>query len=228
MTPQTAAAPAPATADDIAPAAAPLPMNSAAQDMRQGGQYGGTHQQNGSAVNSPALASVPPVANDGSDVAAGDFVQVHDRARGRSTESPPSNVLSAFNLSRAGQNVRVVDADGSIYDGQVVGEITSAAATEAFAKKHKDANQEGNWAFKVAGTNHNLQQNVVFTGNVLAMPVAAPASQVSAQNQNRNASNAQNAAPAGLAQSAQNSRITGKVQVGGSNEFKIEAKPPPP
>jgi hypothetical protein len=61
--------------------------------------------------------------------------------------------------------------------------------------------------------------------NVLNMPVAAPTGQVAAQN--RNASQAQNATSAGLAQSAQNSRITGKVQIGGGKEFKIEAKPPP-
>ena len=228
VTPQTAAAPAPAIAGNIAPAAALPPVRSFARDARQGGLYGGALHQNVSAAGSPAPASVPAAVNDGSVVVAGEFVQVHDRARGRATESLPSSVLSMFHFSRAGQNVRVVDADGSVYDGQVLGEIPVAAATEQFARKPKDANQNANYAFKVAGTNHNLQQNIIFTGNVLAMPVAAPAGQVAAQNQNRNASQAQNAQSNGLAQTAQNSRITGKVQVGGGKEFKIEAKPPPP
>jgi hypothetical protein len=202
--------------------------NSATQPTPRDGRYGGAPHENTSAVASTAFASVSPAANDGSDVGAGEFIQVHDRALAGAAESPPSNVLSTFHFSRAGQNVRVVDADGSVYDGQVLGEIPVAAATEQFARKPKDANQNANYAFKVAGTNHNLQQNIIFTGNVLAMPVAAPAGQVAAQNQNRNASQAQNAQSNGLAQTAQNSRITGKVQVGGGKEFKIEAKPPPP
>jgi len=206
--------------------------NSATQPTPRDGRYGGAPHENTSAVASTAFASVSPAANDGSDVGAGEFIQVHDRALAGAAESPPSNVLSTFHFSRAGQNVRVVDADGSIYDGQVLGGIPVGGATEQFAKKPKDAdqdaNQNANYAFKVAGTNYNLRQNVVFTGNVLDMPVAAPGGHAAAQVQNRNASQVQNAQSNGLSQSAQNSRITGKVQVGGGKEFKIEAKPPPP
>jgi len=74
-----------------------------------------------------------------------------------------------------------------------------------------------------------LRQNIIFNGIVLDMPPAAPVGQTAAQNQK--VSQAQNAPPAGNAQSAQqsaqNSRITGRVQVGDGKEFKIEAKPPP-
>jgi hypothetical protein len=226
VTPQTATTPAAALADNIAPTAAAPAVSSGAPGAPQGGQFSGAFRANARTFAPTAPAGGAATANDASVVNAGDFVQVHKSMRGRAPEVPPSNVLSAFNLSRAGQNVRVVDADGSIYNGQIIGEIPAGSATEAFAKNSQVANQDANWAFKVAGTNHNLQQNIVFTGNVLAMPVVAVAGQAAAQN--RNTSNAQYAQSNGLAQSTQNSRITGKVQVGDGKEFKIEAKPPPP
>jgi len=220
VAPQTAEVAASALGAGVAPAAGLPPVNFALGGARAYGR----------AIASAPPAGVPPTANEGSDVAAGEFVQVPDRVRGSAAASPPSNVLSTFNLSRAGQNVRVVDADGSIYDGQVLGGIPEGGAAEEYAKKAKDANQNTNWAFKVAGTNHHLQQNIVFTGRFLNMPAAAPPGQVAARN--LNASQSQNAPPAGRAQSAQqsaqNSRITGQVQVGGGKEFMIEAKPPPP
>jgi hypothetical protein len=37
-----------------------------------------------------------------------------------SVESPPSEVLASFQIQRTGQQVRIVDADGSDYEGQVV------------------------------------------------------------------------------------------------------------
>jgi hypothetical protein len=223
---QTAAATPPGIAADTTPAPVLPQASSVAQYVAQEGRIGGASLEHASAVGSTAPGSVPAAAEDASGVVAGAFVQVYDRARSSRAESPPSNVLSAFQLLHAGQNVRVVDADGSIYDGQVLAGISNGGPTEGLAQRRIGANQEANYAFKVAGTNHTLQQNIIFTGNVLDMPVAAPAGQFAAQN--RNASQVQNAASNGLAQSAQNSRITGQVQVGGGKEFKIEAKPPSP
>jgi hypothetical protein len=223
--PRVAALPATASAGSVTPPTTSPPVRSDAL-VAPAGRYAGVSQAHARAFVPTAPAGAAAIANDATVLNAGDFVQVHERTRGRAAESLPSNVLSTFNLSRAGQNVRVIDADGSIYEGQVVGGVASAGATEAFAKKSQVANQDANWAFKVAGTNHNLQQNIVFTGNVSAMPVAIAAGQKSAQN--RNAGQVQNAQSNGLAQSAQNSRIIGKVQVGDGKEIKIEAKPPPP
>jgi hypothetical protein len=226
LTLQTPTATAPGIAADTTPAPALPQASSVAQGVPQGGRFGGASLEHASAVASTAPGSVPAAANDASGVVAGAFVQVRDRARSGRAESPPSNVLAAFQLLHTGQNVRVVDADGSIYEGQVLGGISNGGRTEGFAQRRMAPNQDANYAFKVAGTNHTLQQNIIFTGNVLDMPAAAPAGQVAAQN--RNASQVQNAASNGLAQSGQNSRITGQVQVGGGKEFKIEAKPPAP
>jgi hypothetical protein len=172
-----------------------------------------------------AAHALPASASDGAGVAAGEFIQIHDRAQEQAAQSPLSNILSVFRLRRSGQNVRIVDADGSVYDGQVRSGI-SGRARYGMAKTRKDANEDMNWSFKVMGTNNHLQQTIVFTGNVLAMPAATPLNNAAARN--RSASQLQNAPAGAFVPSAQNSRITGKVQVGGGKEFEIEAKPPAP
>ncbi len=173
------------------------------------------------AASGAALAA----PDNGSNIAQAAFVQVLSSP----DESPPSNLLSNFSFSRAGQNVRIVDADGSIYDGQVVGGFGGAG--EDSAKNNQplqNTSLDATYAFKVAGTNRKLQQNVVFSGNLSNMPGPAMSGPISAQN--RSGSQTQNALSNGLSQSsqAQNARITGKVQVGGGKEFKIEAKTPSP
>jgi hypothetical protein len=215
-------------------AGAAPPADSLAQSARREMRYGGRGPQaNSSVLDTEKNASAPPPGSAGPDVAEGAFVQVQSSA----AESPPSNILSNFRVSRAGQNVRVVDGDGSIYDGQVLDDFASDTRQD-FTKKTqqqaKDISQAAtaNYAFKVAGTNRLAQQRVVFTGsvsNILDMPVAAPAGQM-ASAQNQKASQTQNMTSNGIVQSAQtqNSHLTGKVQVGGGREFQIEAKTPPP
>ena len=172
--------------------------------------------------------------SNASYVAAGEFVQTRSLAREKAAQPSLSNVLSAFQLQRSGQNVRVLDADGSVYDGQVLDGISSAAASGGArrrarfgsARQSKDTNDAANWTFKVTGTNQHLQQNVVFTGNVLTMPAANSLNATAGQN--RSASQPQMAPASAPVSSAQNSRITGQVQVGGGKEIPIEAKPPNP
>jgi hypothetical protein len=178
----------------------------------------------------PAEAAPPVAANDGSEVAAGNFVQVPAGAR-EGAAPPPPNLLSNFRMLRSGQNVSVVDADGSVYNGQVLDasklgyKFGGAGGAQKKAQALKDANEESNWDFNVTGVNNSLKQHIVFTGNVLAMPAAGAIS--NAAPQNRNASQFQNASKtAQQAPGAQNSRIKGKVQVGGGKPFDIEAKPP--
>jgi uncharacterized membrane protein YgcG len=48
-----------------------------------------------------------------------------------SVESPPVEVLAAFQIERNGQQVRIVDADGSLYVGQVVDPALLASAQAA-------------------------------------------------------------------------------------------------
>ena len=107
--------------------------------------------------------------------------------------SPPMpNVLNSFQLEQNGRLIRVVDADGSIYDGAIEQPPTEEAARRGIAvqtaatdlKKNIEPEAkrvEGlaaasadeiaalrNVFFRVAGTNRTLNQLVVFEGNFLA------------------------------------------------------------
>lgn len=179
-----------------------------------------------------ADASAPP--SDGSDMSAGEFVQIRDPAREQAKQSPLSNILSVFQVRRSGQNVSVIDADGSVYVGHVLNEISRGArrggagaiASAGTAETRKDSNENANWRFTVTGTNMQLQQKVIFTGSVRAMQAAGAAR--SSFSQNLSASQSQNAPATVPVALPLNSRITGKVQVGAGKEFEIEAKPPSP
>ena len=188
----------------------------------------------------PAMA-LPPEAVGAAGASAQNFVQVNTRSRTRASQPPLSNILSTFQMERAGANVRIIDADGSVYEGEVLGRPAPGGvggvggAREVAAKALKDAKGNANWAFKVSGTNKNLQQNVVFIGNVLNMPEAMPAAAARPADvalegavRKANAPQAHNATFGARLQQAQNPFITGKVQVGAGKEYKIEAKPPPP
>ena len=196
------------------------------------GAASGYLQRSERMARSPAASPTPLAANDGLDVAAGNFVQVHDRARGGSASLPPSNLLSNFRMLRSGQKVSVVDADGSVYNGLVLNGNSNRAdfrerrVAQEPAKSQKDFTEETNWMFHVTGVNNSLKQNIIFTGNVLDMPWADAFGNTAAQY--RNASQLQNTSNASQAPSTQNSRIMGKVQVGGGKPYEIEAKPPSP
>ena len=172
-----------------------------------------------------AKAPAPALPLEGSDgaVAAQNFVQINAGSRSHALKQGESNVLSSFQMERVGANVRIIDADGSVYQGEVLGSragrggVARGGAAKAPAPASKDSNENESWAFKVSGTNKNLQQNVVFTGNVLDLPerVTAPAAppagaavQGAVQNRNapqaQNASNAQNAPIGQISQNAQN------------------------
>ena len=107
--------------------------------------------------------------------------------------SPPMpNVLRSFQVEQAGQQIRVVDADGSVYDGAIAGpeneeiakRVVAAQTAQADLKKKVEPEARRvesvsetaygetagpqNVFFHVAGTNRTLNQLVVFQGNFLA------------------------------------------------------------
>jgi hypothetical protein len=182
-------------------------------------------------------AALSAAVNRAPGVTAGEFVQIHAAAQAETAQSPLSNILSSFRLQRSGQNVRIVDADGSVYEGQVLSgnaggaRLTRGGGSYGMARARKDTDAETSWSFKVIGTNNHLQQYIVFTGNVLGMPATPPPGDAGART--RSAPQVQTApASAPLASapvpSAPSLRITGKVRVGDGKEYEIEAKPPEP
>ena len=108
----------------------------------------------------------------------------------RNFNSPPMpSVLNSFQIEQNGRQVRVVDADGSIYDGEVeerkreptqkvelkdeLAKVERQRSLETESVKNErgafqangDLSANQNLAFHVAGTNRTLNQLVVFTGN---------------------------------------------------------------
>ncbi len=156
-------------------------------------------------------------------------------------------MLATFQLEQSGDQLRVIDHDGSTYTGAItppaVGasygaavELKGAAALKTGDKPASQASstptdfsyQAGqNYFFRVTGTNRTLQQPVVFAGNLLIL-TNGPATGQTALTQSPAARNqiqnqmapAQNQLP-GLP----NSAISGKLRLGTNQETQINAVP---
>ena len=97
----------------------------------------------------------------------------------------PPDVLQSFQVQQIGRQIRVMDADGSVYDGSIEPKATGELAkrslvvqtTTADLKKNPAPKLAGsgsagetpqNVFFRVAGTNRTLNQLVVFDGTFVA------------------------------------------------------------
>ena len=150
-----------------------------------------------------SAAAVPGGAGQG--VAQQNFVRLNapDNYR-RNLQSPPSPaLLQQFQIQRTGNEVTVVDEDGSVYQGQVIAaeaavdranrrlpEMPRKSDPAAAADKagEKNAGQPvsqtaaggtdtNSFWFRASGTNRSLNQRIVFTGEFQsgAGEVGAPA-----------------------------------------------------
>jgi hypothetical protein len=162
----------------------------------------------------------------------------------KNAETPP--VLETFQVEQTGNQLRVIDSDGSSYSGSIqfakaeafhdavdetkkTGDFMPQAkipAPKTFRRQIPEPQAGENYFFRVAGTNRTLKQTVAFTGNLLVLTNASPATQYGVT-----------LAPAGKSHDAQaqsglpillNSSISGKVQLGADKEMQINAVPVPP
>jgi len=177
------------------------------------------------------------------------FAQVREH-RVNLNSPPMPNVLISFQLVQNGRQIRVVDADGSIYDGAIELPPTEeamrrsipvqTAATDLKKNIEPEAKRiesvaaapadEGfssqNAFFRVAGTNITMKQLVVFEGNFLARSNQANETVVGAK-----LSAEQSAAAVGrqsLSQKVQqtpSALIRGQAIIGPSNRIEIYAAP---
>lgn len=149
-------------------------------------------------------------------------------------------VLQSFELRQNGDQLSVVDRDGSIYHGTLQPvEMTDLSRSRLVEKpgasqlQQKDFGAVGNapssaqnFIFRVSGANRSLKQNVVFAGNLVEMTnVTANAAQTfggggAAGGQSKSAS-------ANVVQQPlfSNSRITGMVTIDDTNRMEITALP---
>ena len=166
--------------------------------------------------------------------------------------SPPMpNVLRSFEVAQNGQQIRVVDADGSVYDGAIeqtpfaeIGkELLANRSTATDLKKSLEpqARLPGtpattttgqlapqNSFFRVAGTNRTLNQWVVFEGNFLVN--TNPTSQI-VVGAKLAADQAVVVPQQNLPRSSQqlgNDLIQGQATIGNSNRIQINAVPTGP
>jgi len=132
-------------------------------------------------------------------------------------DSPGPAVLTTFDAQQNGNELRIVDADGSVYRGLVqpanatLRTRQTALESSGISREKRSADSRNGTAlgiaaapptrqyfFRLTGTNETLKQLVVFTGSFAAPTNSAVLS---------------------------NSRITGQVSVGGGKAFPFSAQP---
>ena len=95
-------------------------------------------------------------------------------------------LLTSFRVEQAGNNLKIVDADGSVYTGSVQIAQQEPAADYAVAAARNSPRGKSQLAkapaqvpqsyfFRVAGTNRNLNENVIFSGNFVPFTNNQPA-----------------------------------------------------
>ena len=183
----------------------------------------------------------------------------------KNTAALPSAVLASFQIERTGQQIRVLDADGSVYQGQVANQVVmekapppgnfagankaSAGAPPLQSSPQNTPPQQpallGGFTFQVSGLNRTLNQKVALTGSFSSAPLQQYANAFKAaageiQNQAANQSPVANNAPQvannlqyniqnfnnsqqNILAKAQVWQVTGRVQIGPTNQFDLQA-----
>jgi hypothetical protein len=153
--------------------------------------------------------------------------------------SPPTAVLVSFRVEQNGNDMKVVDADGSIYLGSVQFAQQTNAVTAANAPKNAPSTvtitdshallpATQNYSFRVAGTNQNLKQNVIFSGNFVPLTNSQFGLRGNGFGGGGGAGGGRrpaNPTPAGTLLS--NSRITGTAVIGNQKAIEVNATPAP-
>jgi len=168
--------------------------------------------------------------------------QLRAQAKNAKAETPVASVLANFQVQNVGNEVRVIDSDGSTYrgvlNGEAIGQLSGAAGkavTGNYARQDSrpapspgsgvNVNQPAtqNYLWRVEGTNRTLNQNVVFSWNFVETNRASATSQLNA------AVGALNQDAAKLPSQFQlllnNSVIDGRAQLGPAQQIEVNALP---
>jgi hypothetical protein len=145
--------------------------------------------------------------------------------RNNAQVSRSANVLNTFQVQQEGNEIRVLDADGSTYAGKIdqlakSGELDSritarsdaAKQTRRYAAKaaRVDESAAPQSYFHATGYNVSLKKTVVFEGNYAAPPAQQPAT-VTSNDRER------------AEQSRDRARIVGTVRVNGEAPVEVDA-----
>jgi hypothetical protein len=136
-----------------------------------------------------------------------------------------ANVLNTFQVQQQGNEIRVVDADGSTYTGKIQQLPKGAEPDSRIPSRHLVSKQTGTDAaqaagetesaapqsyFRATGYNVSLKKKLVFEGNYAAPPAQLPAKATS--NDRQRAESSRNQA-----------RIVGTVRVNGEAPVEVDA-----
>jgi hypothetical protein len=175
-------------------------------------------------------AAAPPVAQPSSAdslATAQQFSQQSTVQSFRNTAqiNRPANVLNTFQVQQQGDEIRVLDADGSTYTGKIeqlaksaeVDSRTTVRRAMAEQARRQEAQPGGETEsaapqpyFRAAGYNVTLKKTLVFEGNYAAPPAEQPA--IATSNDRERA-----------AQSRDRTRIVGTVRVNGEAPIQVDA-----
>jgi hypothetical protein len=183
----------------------------------------------------PAAAQAKQLFKDVERAKSEDLRLNSNSQKFRNAVANAAPVLVSFELQQNGNNLAVVDADGSVYQGslqtnspvsqdQAATAVPPDAAQNQISIATKNQNAAGNnFYFRVAGQNRTSKQNVVFTGNLIPLAGSLDNSQAAAT-----ANNAAGSVQISQAQNAavfSNSRIAGTATVDTTNQIEINALP---
>jgi hypothetical protein len=185
-----------------------------------------------------AIVSNKALARDALPTIVQRYTQVQARgtkAKAQLSESLPATpVLTFFQVEQSGDQLRIVDKDGSVYTGRLVNQevelnrlsetrsrsfVRAPATDQSFQGNAASAGQT--YSFRVTGTNRSMNLRVVFNGNF----TSATNSVLTTMTNPAPFGNVQNSA--GVLNLLSNSRISGSAQIGKDKEIKIEAVPTP-
>ncbi|HEX4265289.1 MAG TPA: hypothetical protein VH597_13210 [Verrucomicrobiae bacterium] len=172
-------------------------------------------------------------------VASQRFYRVDIAARRSAKETPnmTAPLLTSFRIEQNGGEMRVVDADGSVYTGtvQMANDQPESHAVVASAFKSAPASSmtrtplqnpaAQNYFFRVTGTNRNLRQNVVFSGNLIPLTNAVLTRTNMSAVSGLSGGGGGGAMPALTPSLLLNSRISGKAVIGNQTTIDVNATP---
>jgi hypothetical protein len=180
---------------------------------------------------------VPPVAQSSSAGGLGNKQQFFQQPavqsfRNNAQVSRAANVLNTFQLQQQGNEIRVLDADGSTYTGKIEQLANNAELDSRVTARRDAAKQTRRYAakasrdnesaapqsyFRATGYNVSLKKTLVFEGNYAAAPAQQPATATANDREQSE-------------QSRDQARIVGTVRVNGEAPVEVDAiaeKPDP-
>ena len=144
--------------------------------------------------------------------------------RNNAQVSRAANVLNTFHVQQQGDEIRVLDADGSTYTGKIE-QLEKSAELDARVSARRAAKQTRSYAgqaagesqsavpqsyFRATGYNVSLKKTLVFEGNYAVPPAQQPATATS--NERERAESSRDRA-----------RIVGTVRVNGEAPVEVDA-----